>query len=66
MLFTNIELIEVGSVTNVKGSTIEIGYIFVALFIVLSLFLSLLNIKKKDVRYLSIFLLLFLAGIYIL
>ena len=63
MLFTNIELIEVGSVTNVKGSTIEIGYIFVALFIVLSLFLSLLNIKKKDVRYLSIFLLLFLAGI---
>jgi len=63
MLFTNIELIEVGSVTNVKGSTIEFGYIFVALFIALSLFLSLLNIKKKDVRYLSIFLLLFLAGI---
>lgn len=55
LLFTNIELIEVGNVTNVKGTTITIGYSIVALLLGLSLIISVKNIKKLDKRYLPIF-----------
>lgn len=53
--FTNIELVDVGLVTNVKGSTITIGYSIVALLIIGSLLIAIKNIKKFDKRYFPIF-----------
>lgn len=55
LLFTNIELVDVGLVTNVKGSTITIGYSIVAILIVGSLLVAIKNIKKFDKRYFPIF-----------
>lgn len=56
--FTNIEIIRVGSVTNVTGSTTLYGYIMIAILLLASLLISIINIKKFDKRYLSIFLIL--------
>lgn len=53
--FTNIELVDVGLVTNVKGSTITIGYSIVAILIIGSLLVAIKNIKKFDKRYFPIF-----------
>ncbi len=53
--FTNIELVDIGLVTNVKGSTITIGYSIVAVLIVGSLLVAIKNIKKFDKRYFPIF-----------
>ena len=56
VLFTDIDIIDAGLVTNVSGLTIILGYIMVALFLIASLVISLINIKKIDKRYLPIFL----------
>lgn len=55
LLFTNIELVDVGLVTNVKGSTITIGYSIVAILIAGSLLVAIKNIRKFDKRYFTIF-----------
>ena len=56
ILFTNIDIIDAGFVTNVSGLTITLGYIMVAFFLIASLIITLVNIKKIDKRYLPIFL----------
>ena len=66
MLFTNIELVQKFSVINVVGSTATMGYVFVAIFLILSLIISLLNIKKLDKRYITIFIILPLMGVLFL
>ncbi len=53
--FTNINLVEVGSVTNVTGTTIMFGYLIVAILIFASLVITLINIRRIDRRYISIF-----------
>ena len=53
--FTEIEIIRIGNVTNIRGSTIILGYVFVFVFLVLSLLTSLINARKMDMRYLSIY-----------
>ena len=63
MLFTNIELVNAGLVTNVKGATIAVGYGAVAVFLILSVIIALLNLKKMDTRYLPIFLVLAIMGV---
>ena len=40
--FTKIEIIKIGAVTNIRGSTIFIGYVFVFIFLILSLIISLI------------------------
>lgn len=62
-MFTSIRLVKVESVTNVSGMTIVLGYIVVAILLLLTLFVSFFNIKKLDKRYLSVFLILILMGI---
>ena len=67
LLFTNIKVIKVGTVTNASGSTIVFGYSVVAILLFLSLMVSFLNFKRFDKRYLPIFcLLVLLIGAYIL
>ena len=61
-LFTNITLIKVGTVTNVNGLTIQLGYFMVALFLIATLVVTLKNIKKIDRRYYVIFIMLFISG----
>lgn len=63
MLFTDIELVKVGNVTNVAGLTIILGYIFVAIFLFATLVVALINIRRLDKRYMVIFLILFVMGI---
>lgn len=60
LLFTNIELVEVGMVTNVTGLTPALGYIMVAIMLLASLIVAIINIKKIDKRYLPIFLVFFI------
>lgn len=60
MLFTNIELVDAGLVTNVTGLTSTLGYIMVAFLLGASLFIAIINIKKIDRRYLPIFLVFFI------
>ncbi len=62
LLFTNVTLIEVGNVTNVKGSTTAFGYLMVAIMLISSLLIALKNIKKIDQRYFPIFCIIFLLG----
>lgn len=63
LIFTKITLIEVGSVTNVKGTTTTFGYMMVAIMLVMSLIVALKNIKKMDKRYFPIFFIIALLGI---
>ena len=60
---TKIKLVKVGSVTNVTGSTTMFGYGIVAILLFVSLTITLLNIKRIDKRYLSIFSILGIMGI---
>ena len=64
LLFTSIQPVKVGNVTNVQGSTSTYGYIVVGIFIIVSLLISLINIKRIDKRYLAIFLILPLVGFF--
>ena len=54
-LFTRISLVSFNSVTNVKGSTPILGYIFIAVILFISLVFSIKNIKNIDKRYYAIF-----------
>ena len=54
--FTNVSLINVGSVTNVRGSTINLAYGIVGILLSMSFILSISKIHKKDKRYYSVFL----------
>lgn len=60
--FTHIEILQVGTVCNVTGSTIIWGYTVVAIFLLLTVGTALLNVKKLDKRYLPVFLILFITG----
>ena len=60
--FTNVELIAVGNVTNVKGLTVNIAYFCVAVFVVASLIVALINVKKIDKRYLAIYVIILIVG----
>lgn len=60
MLFTKIELVDAKVATNVTGMTTILGYVMVAIMLIGSLIVSLINIKKIDKRYLPIFLIFLL------
>lgn len=62
-LFTHVEIIEVGTVRNVIGTTINFGYFIIALLILIIVILTLKNFNKKDKRYYAIFLILCMMGI---
>ncbi len=65
--FTTVEIIEVGSVRNVVGSTITMGYAVVALLIAANIIFTIINFKKGDKRYYAIFIILvMLIVLYIL
>ena len=65
--FTTVEIIEVGSVRNVVGSTITMGYAVVALLIAANIIFTIINFKKGDKRYYAIFIILImLIVLYIL
>ena len=65
--FTTVEIIEVGSVRNVVGSTITMGYAVVALLIATNIIFTIINFKKGDKRYYAIFIILImLIVLYIL
>lgn len=61
-LFTHIELLQVGLVTNVTGPTIIWGYFIVAVLLIASVVIALVNLKKLDKRHIPIFVILFLIG----
>ena len=65
--FTTVNIIEVGSVRNVVGSTITMGYAVVALLIVANIIFTIINYKKGDKRYYAIFIILImLIVLYVL
>ena len=65
--FTTVDIIEVGSVRNVVGSTITMGYAVVALLIAANIIFTIINFKKGDKRYYAIFIILvMLIVLYIL
>ncbi|MBQ7105066.1 MAG: response regulator [Bacilli bacterium] len=61
--FTNIELFQIGNVTNVKGATISLAYLFVAFLLFLTIFITLKNFVKGDKRYYAIFLIITVLGV---
>ena len=58
--FFNIDLIEVGNIVNVSGNMMILSYSAITINLVVSIIVSLANIKKKDKRYLPAFLMLLL------
>lgn len=67
MNYTSIEIFEIGTVRNVTGLTILIGYIAVAILITINVIVTIINFNKEDKRYYAIFLILFMLIIlYIL
>lgn len=63
LLFTNITLVNAQNVTNVTGTTIIYGYFIVAIMLLSSLIVSIININMLDRRYISIFSILCIMGI---
>ena len=61
--FFNIDLIEVGNIVNVSGNMMILSYSAITINLVVSIIVSLANIKKKDKRYLPAFLMLLLMVI---
>ena len=55
--FTNVHIYQVGTVRNVVGSTISLGYGMVAILLLLTLIVTIINFKK-DKRYYAIFVIL--------
>lgn len=62
--FTNIEIIRLDTVTNVSGSTTIFGYIVIAIFLLMSFIITMININRFDKRYLPIFIILLILGIF--
>ena len=58
--FTHIQILEFGTVRNVTGLTILLGYIVVALLLIINIFITLINFNKTDKRYYAIFSILFM------
>ena len=58
--FFNTDLIEVGNIVNVSGNMMILSYSAITINLVVSIIVSLANIKKKDKRYLPAFLMLLL------
>lgn len=56
--FTNIDIIEIGTVRNTKGGPISLGYIAVALLIIPNILITIKHFNKNDKRYYSIFFIL--------
>lgn len=64
-LFLNLKLVAIGTVTNVSGSLISLGYVVIAGLIALTAIIGVINIKKFDKRYIPIFLvIIFLIVFY--
>ena len=61
--FTNVQLVDMINVTNVKGSTISLSYVFVVLFLISSLVIAIINVKRMDKRFFSVFVIIPLLGI---
>lgn len=57
-LFTNVTLIKMGTVTNVAGLTPMLAFVCVAILMVISFIVALINIKKYDKRFLPIYIIL--------
>ena len=57
-LFTKVEIIFYDSVTNVRGSTIILAYIFIAISLFISFVISIIKIKSIDKRYYAIFIII--------
>ena len=58
LMFTKIEIVNAKTAFNVVGSTPTLGYIMIAIYLTLSLIISIKNSKKLDRRYLPIFVIL--------
>ena len=58
LMFTKIEIVDAKTAFNVIGSTPTLGYIMIAVYLTLSLIISIKNSKKLDRRYLPIFIIL--------
>ena len=54
LIFTNIEIVNAGTASNVLGSTPMVGYMLIALFLSGSMIVTVKNSKKIDQRYLPI------------
>ena len=61
--FTNVQLVDMINVTNVKGSTISLSYVFVVLFLISSLVIAIINVKRMDKRFFPVFVIIPLLGI---
>ena len=56
--FMDVTILDLGTVRNVTGLTIEFGYLMVAVLIFINLVLTIKNFKKDDKRYYTIILIL--------
>lgn len=62
-LFTHINLVDANSAINVNGPTITLGYSVVAVLLLASLGITLINIKNIDKRHIVIFGIIVVLGI---
>ena len=60
-LFTHINIEEIGTVRNTSGLTITLGYGLVALLLIITVIVTIINFQK-DKRYYAIFLILVMLG----
>lgn len=56
--FMDVTILDLGTVRNVTGLTIEFGYLMVAVLICINLVITIKNFKKEDKRYYTIILIL--------
>lgn len=62
----DVEIIKVGNVSNSTGSAINFTFSIVALFLIISTIVTLINFKKHDKRYYAIFGIIIVFGIFYL
>ena len=53
--FTNVEIITVGDAYNIKGWTVHVAYAVTALSLLIGMFVALSKFKKRDKRYISVY-----------
>ena len=61
--FTDIDIIKEGYVTNIRGSMITSSYIIIFVFLTFSIIASLMKKKKMDLRYFSVFAIIFVLAL---
>ena len=61
--FMNIEVYQEGLVTNIRGSMPITSYVLIFVFLLASVFVSIFKKKKMDLRYLSVFVIIFILSI---